>query len=275
MNSLSRYAKTFKRYRFGDVTDTADALAQGTTTPSYGNGFLSLYMYGQSSKAPKITQALTLAGYDFTTQNDARLFDFNFVTRNAEKRISPNMGWSLAFHTSVDPLDEFDPLRTATIDFGAVFTDMVKSVEAKFGTSVLKMAQALFATQYNPINNYDMEETEVPDLHENITTSENTKVTTTSSGNQDVYGFNSSTKVPASESGTSVTSEGDAKDNVVTSNRSTNGNRHLTRKGNIGVTTSQQLIESELELRKRKIVDYIFKCFEWYMFQSVYPSCAR
>lgn len=35
--------------------------------------------------------------------------------------------------------------------------------------------------------------------------------------------------------------------------------RTLTREGNIGVTTSQQMIESELELRKKNLYDIIFK----------------
>lgn len=36
----------------------------------------------------------------------------------------------------------------------------------------------------------------------------------------------------------------------------------LTRKGNIGVTTSQQMLESEYELRKRNYFNYVFECVD-------------
>ena len=38
--------------------------------------------------------------------------------------------------------------------------------------------------------------------------------------------------------------------------------RVLTRKGNIGVTTSQQMAESEIELRKNSFIKYFGECFE-------------
>lgn len=49
-----------------------------------------------------------------------------------------------------------------------------------------------------------------------------------------------------------------------------NVKRELTRDGNIGVTTSQQMIESELELRKQNFFEYIFKDIDKYLVLSVY-----
>ena len=43
--------------------------------------------------------------------------------------------------------------------------------------------------------------------------------------------------------------------------------RKLSRSGNIGVTTSQQMIESEIELRKKSIADWLIEFFvRKYMF---------
>ena len=41
-------------------------------------------------------------------------------------------------------------------------------------------------------------------------------------------------------------------------NETDNGNRRLTRSGNIGVTTSQQMLESEIELRKKNFFEIIY-----------------
>lgn len=107
----------------------------------------------------------------------------------------------------------------------------------------------------------------------------NSKIKTTSKGDSstDVYGFNSVNPSPSSENdaNTEVVVEGDKNDNYKTITRSGNnteseshnstdtvsdtghdvetetGTRGLTRHGNIGVTTSQQMLESEIELRNK------------------------
>lgn len=49
-----------------------------------------------------------------------------------------------------------------------------------------------------------------------------------------------------------------------------NENRTLKRHGNIGVTTSQQMIESELELRKKFFYEIVFRDIDHYLTLSVY-----
>lgn len=112
--------------------------------------------------------------------------------------------------------------------------DMIIS---KFANSWNRIYSALVETQYKPLENYDMEQTETPD----ITHKKNIKQSITTSN--DVYGFNSVSKVPQSESNIS----GDKLDNEEESTET--GTRGLTRHGNIGVTTSQQMLISELDLR--------------------------
>ena len=57
-------------------------------------------------------------------------------------------------------------------------------------------------------------------------------------------------------------SQNDTQDSTVTDKGTVNGTsnttHHLTRKGNIGVTTSQQMLESEYELRKRHFFEQVF-----------------
>lgn len=146
---------------------------------------------------------------------------------------------------------------------------------------------ALLSVEYDPISNYDMEEHETPaevthtitpaGTTQTITPAETTvetqppKVTTESS----VSGFNSSEYVDSDK----VSSEGDSNNkgietldvNTAGSNKlevdtagsdvfTVQDGRVLTRKGNIGVTTSQQMIQSEVDL------------WRWNFFRSVFSD---
>ena len=121
-----------------------------------------------------------------------------------------------------------------------------KMIVSKYAEKWKRIHDALFA-DYNPISNYDMTEDE--------NTGTNVKTHTyegDGAGNETenkVFGFNSETAVPSGTSSmkSALQTEGDFEDN----------HRQLTRSGNIGVTTSQQMIESELELRKHQFTDII------------------
>ena len=76
-----------------------------------------------------------------------------------------------------------------------------------------------------------------------------TKVTSTDSTKGGSYGFNSDVSVPVNDSNSTSVVEGNGEDNK----------RELTRSGNIGVTTSQQMLESELQLRKYNFYEELYK----------------
>jgi hypothetical protein len=117
--------------------------------------------------------------------------------------------------------------------------DKVASIiVSKFGDKWNRLYDAFITQTYNPLNNYSMTEIEKT----------NSKVKVTSSGKSGTYGFNSDASVPTGESSTETTSEGNADDN----------NRELTRSGNIGVTTSQQMLQSELDLRKWNFANMLY-----------------
>ena len=125
------------------------------------------------------------------------------------------------------------PLVTAYMEDDETVTDANKALIAR---SIVYMDslkwQKAWETRnldYNPIENYNMTETELP--------AETTQSSTSNSG---VYGYNSSTSVPADTASGSIVN-------------TTQTARSLTRSGNIGVTTSQQMIEQE---RKIALYDY-------------------
>lgn len=156
---------------------------------------------------------------------------------------------------------------------------MAKTIVLQFGENWNKIYTAYFETNYKPLENYSMIEEETPNLTESIThsktgnnkTSTQTNINSTNSndGNQSTYGFNGTTAVPTNTQSTNGTSnvtgnENDNYNKVVideseTSQKTNTGNRQLTRSGNIGVTTSQQMLESEIKLRE---FDFYTKVFD-------------
>lgn len=122
-------------------------------------------------------------------------------------------------------------------------------------------------TVYNPLENYSMSENETGEgtntgtvqNADSITrnNSRDNTVNVATEGQDNIFGFNSSTESPAnSNTGTSETSseetesESESATGTRTDNLANTFERSLTRSGNIGVTTSQQMLESELEIRK-------------------------
>lgn len=117
--------------------------------------------------------------------------------------------------------------------------------------------------EYNPINNYDMteESTETKDRDAQQNNTGTQGVVSTSTETTGVYGFNSSSAV---NSDTTSNSENNTRtDNLsqTLSDDETTTNE-LHRSGNIGVTTTQQMLESERNL-------YLWNFFYKVVFPSV------
>lgn len=120
------------------------------------------------------------------------------------------------------------------------------------------------SAEYNPIDNYSMYQKETPDLTTTTDTKTNTDLTVESDGDQNtnittedqVYGFNSSSPVDSNKSTTignkddnkthsKTTTTGDWDDNKVNEVRKEEGTRELERRGNIGVTTTAQMLTGD------------------------------
>lgn len=146
-------------------------------------------------------------------------------------------------------------------------------------TMYIKNWNALYKTlslEYNPIENYSMTETEnVQDSHrgtlesngtDSNTNTENTILNVTS--NNQLWGFNSTDSVNSDKQIDDTTRNIDGGMNATHKNTDTEtkditSDRTLKRSGNIGVTTSQQMIESERQL------------WLWNFFESVFSDIDK
>ena len=149
----------------------------------------------------------------------------------------------------------------------AIYAMYIKNWNALYKTLLL---------EYNPIENYSMTETEnVQDTHRGILESdgsytnantENTIVNDTS--NNQLWGFNSTDSVNSDKQIVDTTKNIDGSMNTTHKNTDTEtkditSDRTLKRSGNIGVTTSQQMIESERQL------------WLWNFFESVFSDIDK
>ena len=187
--------------------------------------------------------------------DDTSDLDLLYMTRSGEKETSP----------MIDVLASDGVLLEA---------DRVKAVKATVSFCKRKWDRLweVETATYNPIENYSMTETETPNiskkesvsddysLNTDVSTKEKQTVTSQADGSNAIYGFNSKTPVPSAEgeqNGTTTT-ERLPEDNNVSQKQTQSGYREqtetgtrtLTRSGNIGVTTTQQMIQSSIELSK-------------------------
>lgn len=169
---------------------------------------------------------LTNPNFAWLTEDLATLLDIEYYTiRSADKFISKQFERYIKMEE--DEIIGVNPLIPLSI-----------IIENKFKDKWNKLYSAFIESNYKPLENYDMKEKETP----NLTRTKNVNLKTTV--DNDVYGFNSSSPVPQSKSETS----GNKLENE--ESESNTGTRDLERHGNIGVTTSQQMLKSEIDLRK-------------------------
>lgn len=149
----------------------------------------------------------------------------------------------------------------------AIYTIYIKNWNALYKTLSL---------EYNPIENYSMTETEnVQDTHKgtlesngnNTNTYTETTLVNNTSNNQ-LWGFNSTDSVNSDKQTGDTTR--DVESTIDNTHKNTDretkditSDRTLKRSGNIGVTTSQQMIESERQL------------WLWNFFESVFSDIDK
>lgn len=135
---------------------------------------------------------------------------------------------------------------------------LANSIITKFRDSWNKIYDAI-TTNYSPLENYDMAQTETPNVTHTKTVKQ--KLTT----ENDAFGFNSTEPVHQTKS----TASGAKLDNEETNSET--GTRGLTRHGNIGVTSSQQLLQSEIDLRSNyQFVEQLFNDVDSILAMLVY-----
>lgn len=126
-------------------------------------------------------------------------------------------------------------------------SDIANDLKAFYYDKWKKMYDALTA-EYNPIHNYDMNE------HEEV----NSKIKGSSSTKK--YAFNTASDSPVGDYDVGTESSGSKDDNY----------RDLHRYGNIGVTTSAQMVGQELELRTHKFYDIMMNDIDTMLCLKIY-----
>ena len=129
--------------------------------------------------------------------------------------------------------------------------------------SIDKMYDSLYSN-YNPLHNYDMMENEsigrkidkTVTIPTGTTTQTNKSTTFDDTTYRDVEEITNSVNMT-----TEVTPSNTQTIDNIDGNFNNAEIRKLSRSGNIGVTTSQQMIESEIELRKKSIADWLIEFF--------------
>ena len=133
-----------------------------------------------------------------------------------------------------------------------------------------KLYSTLFV-EYNPIENYRMTESESID-RDSATSGTNTGTISdvgSNSNNAGLYGFNSSQSVPSDT--VSGSDQSTQTQNLANSQTVDEGiERTMTRSGNIGVTTSQQLLQSEIELWEWNFFEQVFRDLDSVLTLKIY-----
>ena len=168
--------------------------------------------------------------------------DFMYTQRSGDKWVSKLLYNRAKSNIKFLPISEPDDKKRR-------LTNLVYTILDKFASKWERLLDTLYL-DYNPIHNYDMEEDEKV----------NTYLETSDDIDKYTNGFNSSTASPTDKSENTIIVDGDWDNNK----------RNLTRKGNIGVTTSQQMMESEIELRQYNFIEQMFEDIDSLLTLSVY-----
>ena len=151
-----------------------------------------------------------------------------------------------------------------------LFAHVGKVAYSRYGENWERIYTAYFSAEYNPLENYDMTQTRTPNLNTNTTAKRKQETTVNTSGSTSIVPFNETQPTLTGQtSGDSVTTEDNTKNEIETDTSET-GTDTLTRHGNIGVTTSQQMLQSELDLRKLDFIKMIFRDIDRVLFRNYY-----
>lgn len=177
-----------------------------------------------------------------------------FIENSSEKYLS-RYGQLLINKFGTDPLE--------------LSKQIAKHVVTKFGLKWWKISQAI-TTDYKPLENYDMEEIRTPDLREDLTRKQNTDTNVNQSTESGIYGFNSTESQPTATGEGDTHTTGLKANNEIADTKTNTGTESLTRHGNIGVTTSQQMLESEIKLRQFNFIQEVFTDIDSILCLKVY-----
>ena len=172
----------------------------------------------------------------------------------------------LYFHNSYSKIISF--LYEEVVENASLMSVLISSIIERYKDKWNRLYDSLITQQYNPLENYSMEESEKSKIANVDSVKSNSSDSGTANSTNDNYGFNSITAQPATKSTTTTSA---TSTNNVDGTKTTDSDKTLTRKGNIGVTTSQQMLESEVILRNKYLFqDIIFKDLDDILMLDIY-----
>lgn len=182
-----------------------------------------------SESQPTIFEDMGLDAF----KGDEALLGFAYKNHSGEKFLSP-LALSVCNDDSIADKESY----------------LAKIAVMRFGRKWQRLYDAIVASDYDPLSDYSLSETE------NV----GTKVTTSTSQRVGTYGFNSDTAVGSTENGAKVVTGGDKADNE----------RTLKREGKIGGESYQAILEHEIELRKWDFYEEVFSDLDKILAQGLY-----
>ena len=194
----------------------------------------------------------------FITEDNIKILNIDYyISHSADKTISPLAQKMLDNGETAEGLSNL----------------LAEMAFNRFGSKWIHLWDALNA-EYNPLENYSMEEIRTPDLEDETTRNEKTDIVVDrdTSATSKYKGFNADEPVTVSQTdGTEdVETTGAKADNEATTTVSRTGTETTTRSGNIGVTTSQQMLESELKVRQYDFYATVFGDIDSLLCLSIY-----
>lgn len=151
-------------------------------------------------------------------------------------------------------------------DLTALILMICKAVVSRFGRNWNYIQGSYFIEDYNPLENYAMKEERKPDLTD--TTENEIDFKTHQEVKNSVFGFDSTTAVDSNR--TESDTSGNKLENKSKSTTTKKGSETIERSGNIGVTTSQQMLQSEIDVRKFDFWAMVFRDLDVILCQQVY-----
>lgn len=150
---------------------------------------------------------------------------------------------------------------------------IVKIIYERFSTKWKKIYDALM-TQYLPLENYNMEEERSNDKEYSDTGTQKTEISVDREtlATSSYRGFNSTEFAPISKTDgeENTTTTGSDENNVSQKDGTSSEDETTSRHGNIGVTTSQQMLESEFKVRQYDFYKQMYNDIDSILCLSVY-----
>ena len=168
--------------------------------------------------------------FEWLTEDDASSLDIDYILSHSGNKKESNLLYNLRNKYEDDYMSKLSSI-----------------IVLKFKEKWNRIFLALIDSEYNPIENYDSHEIETPNISNARTISQNANVQRQSNG--DVSGFNEDDYSPSTQTIDTTTMNED--DNITHDTNVESGTRQIERHGNIGVTTNQQMITQEIEMRDK------------------------